>query len=113
MAWCAGMLSGNLATCPNMALRPLVIWSDTGARPVRKETSELRTRHETESLGHRVNGSFGSSFTSGSPGHYFDPVSPCLTRVFPVFEKAQYKDIKIYIFVKIGPTVIEILTFNT
>ena len=29
MAWCAGMLSGNLATCPNMALRPLVIRSDT------------------------------------------------------------------------------------
>jgi len=43
MAWCAGMLSGNLATCPNMALRPLIIRSDTGARPVRKEISELRT----------------------------------------------------------------------
>jgi len=42
--WCAGMFSGNLATCPNMALRPLVIRSDTGARPVRKETSELRTK---------------------------------------------------------------------
>ena len=26
---CAGMLSGNLATCPNVALRPLVIRSDT------------------------------------------------------------------------------------
>ena len=25
-------------------------------------------------LGHRVNGSFGSSFTSRSPGHHFDPV---------------------------------------
>jgi len=25
------MLSGNLARCPNMALRPLVIRSDTGA----------------------------------------------------------------------------------
>jgi len=25
-------------------------------------------------LGHRVNGSFGSSFASGSPGHHFDPV---------------------------------------
>ena len=44
MAWCAGMLSGNLATCPNMALRSLVIRSDTGARPMRKETSELRTK---------------------------------------------------------------------
>ena len=44
MAWCAEKLSGNLTTCPNMALRPLVIRSDTGARPVRKETSELRTK---------------------------------------------------------------------
>ena len=32
------------------------------------------TRHGTGSLGHRVNGSFGSSFKSGSPGHHFDPV---------------------------------------
>ena len=31
-------------------------------------------RHGTGSLSHRVNGSFGSSFTSGSPGHHFDPV---------------------------------------
>ena len=31
-------------------------------------------RRETGSLGHRVNGSFGSSFTSGSPGHHFNPV---------------------------------------
>ena len=37
MAWCAGMLSGNLATCPNMALRPLIIRSDTGAKPVRRD----------------------------------------------------------------------------
>ena len=44
MAWCVGMLSGNLATCPNMALQPLVIRSDTGTRPVCKETSELRTK---------------------------------------------------------------------
>jgi len=44
MAWCAGMLSGKFATCLNMALRPLVIWSDTGVRPVLKEISELRTK---------------------------------------------------------------------
>ena len=32
-------------------------------------------RHGTGSLGHRVNRSFGSSFTSGSPGHHhFDTV---------------------------------------
>ena len=45
MSWCAGVLSGSLATCPNMALRPLIIRSDTGAKPVRKETSEfMRTK---------------------------------------------------------------------
>jgi len=32
------------------------------------------TRHGTGSLGHRVNGPFGSSFTSESPGHHFDLV---------------------------------------
>ena len=31
-------------------------------------------RHGTGSLGHRVNVLFGSSFTSGSPGHHFDQV---------------------------------------
>jgi len=45
-------------------------------------------------------------FMPGSSGHHFDPE----TRVFPVFEKKP--KIKIYIFVKICPTVIEILTFN-
>ena len=44
MAWCVGMLSGNIATCPNLALQLLIIRSDTGARPVRKETSELQTK---------------------------------------------------------------------
>jgi len=34
----------------------------------------LSVRHGTGSLGYRVNGSFGSSFTSGSPCHHFDPV---------------------------------------
>jgi len=38
-------------------------------------------RHGTGSLGHRVNGSFGSYFTSGSS------FWPDETRVFPVFEK--------------------------
>ena len=47
MAWSAGVLTGSLATCPNMALRPLVIRSDTGARPVGKETSELGPDHAT------------------------------------------------------------------
>jgi len=37
-------------------------------------TRSVPARHGTGSLGHRVNGSFGSSFTSGSPGHHFDPV---------------------------------------
>jgi len=34
----------------------------------------VANRHGTGSLGHRVSGSFGSSFTSGSPDHHFDPV---------------------------------------
>jgi len=60
-------------------------------------------------LGHWVTGSMGHL------GHFspFVILTLCETRVFPVFgKKAQDKDIKIYIFVKIRPTVIEILTFN-
>ena len=34
----------------------------------------VRSRHGTGSLGHQVNGSFGSSLTSGAPGHHIDPV---------------------------------------
>jgi len=78
-------------------------------------TDRLRyvaTRHGTGSLGHRVSGSFGSSYTSGSPGHRVIILTRCETRVFRFSKKAQDKDIKIYIFVKIRPTVIEILTFN-
>ena len=69
-------------------------------------------RHGTGSLGHRVNGSFRSSFTPGSSGHRVIILTQCETRVFPVFEKAQDKDIKMYFFVKIRPTVIEILIFD-
>jgi len=59
-----------------------------------QSTPPASTRHGTGSLGHRV-----------------IILTRCETRVFPVFEKkAQDKDIKIYIFVKIRPTVIEILT---
>jgi len=47
----------------------------------------IAARHGTGSLGHRVNGSFGSSFTSGSPGHRVIILTGCETRVFPVFEK--------------------------
>jgi len=42
------------------------------------------TRHGTGSLGHRVNGSFGSSFTSGSPGRHFDPVGDPSSSGFPL-----------------------------
>jgi len=49
--------------------------------------SAIYTRHGTGSLGHRVNGSFGSSFTSGSPCHRVIISTRCETRVFPVFEK--------------------------
>ena len=38
-------------------------------------------------LGHWVNGSFGSSFTSGSPGHWVIILTRHETQVFPVFEK--------------------------
>jgi len=47
------------------------------------------------------------------PGHRVIIMTRCETRVFQVFEKkAKDKDIKIYIFVKIRLTVIEILIFN-
>ena len=48
------------------------------------EICPSQTRHGTGSLGHRVNGLFGSSFT---PGHRVIILTRCETRVFPVFEK--------------------------
>ena len=69
---------------------------------------QCHCRHGTGLLGHRVSGSFGSSFTSGSPGHHFDPGARA--EFFRFSKKAQYKDIKVCIFVKFSPTVIEILT---
>ena len=39
-------------------------------------------------LCHRVNGSFGSSFTTGSPDHRVIILTRCETRNFPVFEKS-------------------------
>ena len=49
--------------------------NEHGRRAIERRTStQTHTRHGTGSLGHRVNGSFGSSFTSGSPSHHFDPV---------------------------------------
>ena len=64
-------------------------------------------RHGTGSLSHQVNGSFGSSFTPRSS--FWRGVRP---EFFRFSKKAQDNDIKIYIFVKIRPTVIEVLTFN-
>jgi len=63
-------------------------------------------------LGHWVIGSMGHLGHLSRPGHRVIILTRCETRVFPVFEKTQEKDIQIYIFVKIRPTVIEILTFN-
>jgi len=60
-------------------------------------------------LGHWVTGLMGHL---SRPGHRVIILTRCDTRVFPVFEKTQDKDIKIYIFVKICPTVKDILTFN-
>jgi len=54
------------------------------------------TGHGTGSLGHRVNVSFGSSFTSGSPGHRVIILTRYETRVFPVFKK--YPKCKTYIW---------------
>ena len=64
-------------------------------------------------LGHWVTGSVGHLGHLSRLGHRVIILTWCETRVFPVFErKAQDKDIKIYFFVQIRPTVIEILTFN-
>ena len=63
-------------------------------------------------LGHWVTGSIGHLGHLSRPGHRVIILTCCETRVFPVFEKNQDKDIKICIFVKIRPTVMEILTFN-
>ena len=60
-------------------------------------TALVLTRHGTGSLGHRVNGSFGSSFTSGSQGHRIIILTRCESRVFPVFEnepKMQHVHLK-------------------
>ena len=46
-------------------------WDPWEASPPTLEI--MGTIHGTGSLGHRVSGSFRSSFTSGSPGHHFDP----------------------------------------
>ena len=69
-------------------------------------------------LGHWVTGSMGHLGHLSRPGHRVTGsprviiLTRCETLVFPVFEKAQDKDIKTCIFVKIRPTVIEILTYN-
>ena len=47
----------------------------------------LSTRHWTGSLGHRVNGSSGSSFTSGSAGHRAIILTRCETEFFPFSKK--------------------------
>ena len=45
--------------------------SDRLGRRYQFSCSAVVTRHGTGSLGHRVNGSFRSCFTPGSPGHHF------------------------------------------
>jgi len=51
----------------------MVVQRRDGPRRLRDHDDDesVRVKHRTGSLGHRVN---GSSFTSGSPGHNFDPV---------------------------------------
>ena len=75
----------------------------------------LQTRSPDMELGHWVTGSVGRSGHLSRPGHrvtgssFWPGVRP---EYFRFSKKAQDKDIKIYILVKIRPTVIEILTFN-
>ena len=61
-------------------------------------------------LGHWVSGSMGHLGHLSLPDHRVIILTRCETRVFPVFENKP--NIKIYIFVKVRPTVIEVLTFN-
>ena len=65
-------------------------------------------------LGHWIAGSMGHLGRLSRPGHRVIILTRCETRpqFFRFSKKAQDKDIKIYIFVKIRPTVIEIVTFN-
>jgi len=64
-------------------------------------------------LGHWVIGSMGHLGHLSRPGHRVIILTRRETRLFSGFrKKAQGKDMKIYIFVKIRPTVIEILTIN-
>ena len=65
-------------------------------------------------LGHWIVGSMGHLGRLSRPGHRVIILTRCETRpqFFQFSKKAQDKDIKIYIFVKIRPTVIEILIFN-
>ena len=74
-------LESRRETCvQRVEIELLEVWevehiNEHGRRAIERRTStQTRTRHGTGSLGHRVNGSFGSSFTSGSPSHHFDPV---------------------------------------
>ena len=64
-------------------------------------------------LGHQVTGSVGHLGHLSRPGHRGHHFDPTWDPSFTVFQKkSQDKDIKIHIFIKIRPTVIEILTFN-
>ena len=59
-----------------------------------RKTVHMQVRHGTGSLGHRVNGSFGSSFTSGSPGRHFYPVWDPNLSGFQKMPKMQYVHLK-------------------
>jgi len=54
---------------------------------VHTDRPPLSTRQGTGSLGHRVNGSSGSSFTSGSAGHRAIILTRCETEFFPFSKK--------------------------
>jgi len=81
-----------------------VLWSD------RLQKTYIYT--SDVEMGHWVTGSVGHLGHLSRPGHRVIVLTGVRPEFFRFSKKAQDKDIKIYIFVKIRPTVIEILTFN-
>jgi len=81
------LLAGHLASERRRRRRaalPLHVSRGVHGRRVRAGHRRLRlatlpqrsvhSRHGTGSSGHQVNGLFGPSFPSGSPGHHYDPL---------------------------------------
>ena len=83
-----------------------MLWSD------RLQKTYIHVYTSDVEMGHWVTGSVGHLGHLSRPGHRVIILTGVRPEFFRFSKKAQDKDIKIYIFVKIRPTVIEILTFN-